>query len=572
MFDFSSGGLINPTLEEQHLVNYYDELANKHDIVGLKKSEIVELALHTDQGKPMSFKDREYALPMYNMPWSKQLLVASRQSEKSTYIKCDILIDSMLQQAYDTLFVTASGAQAKDFSNKKLSNSFAYNEFLKLMYYTNGDDTKNDVFYKKFTNQSEITLRYAGDNGERCRGITARKVVIDELQSIAVDGIPIILEVMQHYVREGQDKLLMAGTPLSEQNILHKEWKKSFGYEFIIKCHALGCGKYNEPIGLQHIDPDRPYLFCQYCGKPIENAMHGGVWAKSHFDGGFPGWRIPRQIIKGCKYRTDSKLGVLDVFENAPEEQFLNEVMAISHSSSFAPITKEQLVKCSTGLNDFLNPNQEHPTDALRVAGVDWAMQTANNKSSKTIIWVSEWDPIETKLKVLFAYKFGRESSETILQIMAQVVNNFRVRRVICDYGAGHHLNQMLATMLPGKVFEMQYVATTSKTIVWNPKEMLYQCNKHTQFHKMFFLIKKMMVIFPQYEAWERHAADFLNIYYEYDPSLRKVRFEHDELGPDDAAHGLMYCLMAVQMELGVLLENLVPSIQYSSEVHLVDM
>ena len=64
----------------------------------------------------------------------------------------------------------------------------------------------------------------------------------------------------------------------------------------------------------------------------------------------------------------------------------------------------------------------------------------------------------------------------------------------------------------------------------------------------VFSRLAKKKYKFPRKEIIKTFAEDILNVYIEYDPNYKKVKYEHAGTGPDDFLHLLNYSAILVEM------------------------
>ena len=162
--------------------------------------------------EPFSFKGRRYLIPIYDTPSKRILLQCGRQVEKSTTLGNKCLTYTMLQEYFRVLFVSPTQQQTETFSRDKIATPITLSD--KLQWYTLGanDVVKNNVLYKKFRTHSDITFRYAFLHADRVRGISGDMLLLDEIQDILTDVIPIIEEALSH---SAYDFRIYSGTPKS---------------------------------------------------------------------------------------------------------------------------------------------------------------------------------------------------------------------------------------------------------------------------------------------------------------------------------------------------------------------
>ena len=170
--------------------------------------------------KPFSFRNREYLLPIYNTSARKVLLQCGRQVEKSTTLGNIALTYSMLRKHFRTLFVSPTQTQTEVFSRDKIETMILNSRKLKTL--ATGRGTKDNVLFKKFITGSEMTLRYAFLHADRVRGIFADMLLLDEIQDILTEVIPVIEEALSH---SDYKIYRYSGTPKSLDNTIAYYWE-----------------------------------------------------------------------------------------------------------------------------------------------------------------------------------------------------------------------------------------------------------------------------------------------------------------------------------------------------------
>ena len=305
-------------------------------------SQLTEMLFPVDSGTKFSFKDREYWLPIYDSPLSKLLVVSSRQAEKSTFQKNKILTKLIMKKKIPILYAAAYTQQVKDFSRVKIWNTFLNNRELKAAYIRR--DLVNNVFQRELINGSTLRMRAIAVTVESARGGVYCDIHYDEIQSIQSDHIYLMEETTSSFK---DSQYIYTGTPLSDRNLIHTMWRESTMNEWIIRCRH--CGKWQESLGMQHIDEKKPFLFCQYCGKEIK--ANNGLWVSYNRQGKYPGYRVVRVMAPTATWRTPAGDGILDKLEKYPAQQFANEVMALSWRTASEPITEAELAElCDSSL------------------------------------------------------------------------------------------------------------------------------------------------------------------------------------------------------------------------------
>ena len=322
------------------------------------------------------FEGRRHMRQLYDTRAKRLLLKCGRQVEKSTLLGNSAIAHSCMVSGFRTLYVSPSATQTKTFSVDRIKEPLETSDILRS--YTTTALQQN-VFEKQFVNRSKITLRYAFLNADRVRGIPAWKLLIDELQDILSDNIPVIEQSTSH-APENWKSFIYAGTPKSLDNTLEYYWSgtargrpMSTMGEWMVPCDrcgsAAGAGRYWNILGEKNIE--KKGLSCERCRKLI-NPMHSdSQWAAQANDGIFESYRIPQLMVP---WRSWDEI-MLD-YGRYDRQRFYNEVLGISYDSGLRPLTRAQVRACSNpevhmdleSLKKYVTYGADNPI----FCGVDW--------------------------------------------------------------------------------------------------------------------------------------------------------------------------------------------------------
>jgi hypothetical protein len=175
-------------------------LKKSSELIGVAPSQFVEFAIQVPDKKsqqflPFSFDGRRYLRLPYDTPAKRTLYKCGRQVEKSTLLGNKCLAYVCVINAFNVLYVSPTNQQTKTFSQDRLKEPIETSPVLKSWTTTKLSD---NIFQKKFVNRSQITLRYAYHNADRTRGIPADMVLIDEIQDVITDNIPVVEQCASH--------------------------------------------------------------------------------------------------------------------------------------------------------------------------------------------------------------------------------------------------------------------------------------------------------------------------------------------------------------------------------------
>jgi len=509
----------------------------KNKIVNLTPSQFAECFLPIDTGQPFQLgMDRCYWRSIYDFLHPFIVIVASRQAEKSTFLRNNVLATLLTNPNDIALYCTALLSHLKEFSIRKIDRAIRSNPALRNL--TARKNLIYNLTNKHFANGSALHLRAIGIRPESARGNPARGIYFDEVQLIESDSVAVAMEQTQSFADRAYYRL--AGTPLTRNNYLSRLYKNSKQYEWIIKCPH--CHINNPPLGMQHIDSKKPYLFCVHCGKKMD-PQHG-QWVAQNPEGTYAGFRICRLMTPTCLWRTEAQDGVLDKFDgpNAyPEYRFLNEVLGLPAETGIAPISAETLYGLA-GDFDMIDPNNPPNWiyNTISIATIDWAWNSKTGGHSFTIFAI--WVILNSKYTCIYAKRFigpQYHDPRAVLDEIARHTRKTTCAFVATDFGIGHKENIRLRQMVqPTKVYEILYAGHSSH-LEYNAAENRYQVGRTESLDLVFAGLHNGRFAVPKLKQSKPFLDDILNVFTETDPTYRKVKYDHD--GPDDFFHLMNY-------------------------------
>lgn len=506
----------------------------------IKRSDFISSLFKTDAGMAFLFKGREYLKKIYNYSYRYLVILASRQAEKSTLLSKDMLSDGILNPNDSLLYLTAQQRQADEFVHRKINRQFDLNPALEHDYL--GPGSINNIRDKILSNGTTFAFRAIGQNADSARGIPARKIYFDELQSILSDNVPIAIECAQSF--SDNSAYAFAGTPLSTKNVLSQKYFETKQFEWLIKCGH--CGHINPPLGMEHIDISKPFLFCLNCGKDMD--ARNGEWVSMNPESTLAGFRICRLMTPTCTWRTPANDGVLDKLETYSEGSFYQEVLGIPYDVGNLPITEEEVFACCTD-TEFIDPF--HPNPGLQsqqlFAGIDWAWNTQEGGQAFTILTLARLNG--SRIEILFAKRFigpKYHNPSTVISEISQICNGLGVKVIGTDFGIGHKENYRLNETVNARVFEMLYTGSGTEHS-WDTEAKCFKLGRTVILDLVFNRLKKGLYRFPKRSVIQPFAADILNVYAEYDPNWKRLKYEHAGTGPDDFLHCLAYLSLIIE-------------------------
>lgn len=547
---FGEGGYWSPPEAESASI---DNIITTHrtspnDIPPLRPSQFTSFAIYMPKKgggyEPFSFEQRRHLKRPYDTPAKRVLLFCGRQVEKSTMLGNKAISRSCLLPDHKTLYVSPSSTQTRTFSIDRLKDPIETSPILKR--WTSAMLMQN-VFEKQFINRSKITMRYAFLNPDRTRGIPAKDLYLDEFQDIIADHVPIIEQCTSHF--QDESTFLYAGTPKSLDNPLeYYRANLSTQGEWVVPCDRcgskVGTGRYWNILGEKNIG--KKGLICDHCGELI-NPMHPDAqWAFAipapNKEYPFESYRIPQLMVPWVSWDE-----ILLNYKRYPRDKFYNEVLGLSYDSGMRPLTTHQL-------QSMCNPNVTmHPDELERIrkdlqghdifAGIDWG----TGENSYTVLSLGYY--AGNKFRIFFVHRFVGEDvdPEPQREKIASILHAFGVRLAGCDYGGGFDRNDFLTRKFGiNRVHKFQYVPRPKKKVSWEPRLRRWIVHRTEVMSDVFNAIKRGQLEFPRWEEFHQpYGQDMLNIYTEYNITLRMIQYNHRPDKPDDTFHSVLLCFLA---------------------------
>ena len=374
------------------------------------------------------------------------------------------------------------------------------------------------------------------------RGIPGWGLMIDELQDILGDSIPIIEQCLSHAPERWKRKVY-AGTPKSFDNILEEyRTKYSTQGEWVVPCDAHGgeAGRYWNILAEKNIG--KKGLICERCGGPINPQHPDAQWANMVAKADFEGYRIPQLMVP---WRSWDEI-LLD-YRRYPRDKFYNEVLGLSYDSGMRPLSWAQIQQCChpqvTMHADMLKKYRAAAYGNHIYAGLDWG----TGENSYTVLALGMY--VGAKFRIFYIHRFEGEETDPVIQmdIICRTLKEFNVRIIGADYGGGFNANDRLIREFGvQRVQKYQYLGRCRKKVEFEPRLRRWKVFRTEVMSDVFNAIKRNQLEFPRVEEFrEPFAQDMLNIFSEYNETLRMTQYSHGKDRPDDSFHAIVYCLLA---------------------------
>lgn len=461
-----------------------------------------------------------------------------RQVEKSSSIAAKLVAQSCLLQGYQSLYVSPSQRQTRNFSHARLEKVLV-SPFVRSRFF----DPKinvNDVYEKTFQNGSTILLNYASDNADRCRGISAHALYLDEIQDMTQEVFPVVEETQSHAPNPIQ---VYAGTPKTLNNSMEAKWKDSTQCEWLINC--LGCGSWvyqDEKI----VRPEGPS--CPSCGRLLDPQF--GRWEPyGKSDAEFLGFRIPQTMVPWIARIPSKWKSIVHKLKTFGQQEFYNEVLGLAHEKGANPLAESDLKKCclsERGLYEF-RPHDVY-VEAL-YGGVDWGF----GMGSHTVLHIVGYH--SNKLHTFYIKRFAEERGDPEFQVeeIARTCQRMGVVLLACDFGGGFAQNKMLQALMAGHadVVQVQASGVKKRGIDYIPKSGIYTFNRTAAMFMLINAIKSQNVALPRWEVFQDFAQEYTCIFEDYSHTTRMIQLDHPADMPDDCFHAHLHAMLAARLARG---------------------
>jgi hypothetical protein len=531
--------------------------AKQAQVYETSPSEFTEFSVtvpnkETQKRVPFSFAQRKYLLLPYDTPTKRLLFKCGRQVEKSTLLGNKCLAYCCINASFQVLYVSPTNLQTKTFSQDRLKEPVETSDRLKAWTTTKLSD---NVFLKKFINRSQITLRYAYHNADRVRGIPADMILLDEIQDIITDNIPVIEECASHSPFK---IFIYSGTPKSLDNPLEKYWtEQSTQNEWVVPCERHGTP--GSPSSwfwniLDETNIGEHGLMCSKCKQLISPIHPHAQWVsmnpdvKNKLAQPFEGYRIPQLMVPWIQWHE-----ILDKQKRMSCVKFYNEVLGLSYDSGTRPLTRQDIIdNCKPGLfmdQEGLNRVHAGLGGACPVfCGIDWG----TGENTYTVLSLGTY--IDERFTIFYIHRFEGPESEPEVQIdlIEAIIKRWDVRLVGVDYGGGHWPNDALQRKFGReRIWKYQY-STPGVKVKWEPKMNRFIVHRTEVMSDIFNAIKRRTVFrfldFSQF--FDPYGQDCLNIFSEYNEQARQIQYKKSPDCTDDSFHSMLYCFLVSMMKI----------------------
>ena len=498
-------------------------------------------------GQPYSLAEHFEMEPLFNVDLpARTLLKCGRQVSKSTSYAASIVLHSVAIPNFKTLYVAPLKEHTQKFSMNYLQPFLDSMTLARTLVTSRG----SRVLQKDLLNGSRIFLHYAYTSAERIRGISADKLVVDEVQMVDTALLPVIYECLSHSL---WDLRYYSGTPATFDNTIEQLWQDSSQAEWLMKC---ACG-HNNFATLEDGVMDmiqKKGLCCIKCGRvlnPGDPNKCGWYHRVGQKRKSFTGYHIP-QVILPLHYSNPQKWrDILEKKRTFKYFHFVNEVLGESCDVGAKLLTTEDIKRVSTlHKNDIKEASKHIKEYPLRVLGVDWGGGGQDDVSFTAPV-VAGARP-DGKIDILYMERLSNEMShdEEIARIM-QIYRRFDCRKLCHDAaGAGQRPSMLVHAGFDKRdMVPLWYSGALQNFIVYHPpkkhfNQAFYTLQKSNSIRILCDVIRTEGMFFPAFDSSWEFTSDFMSIGEEAHVSGDNEMFlivKTTDKRPDDFVHSLVY-------------------------------
>lgn len=483
------------------------------------------------EGKPFSFEDRDYLLPMYRDTSNRIVIVKGRQVEV-TELGVNWLLKNLTTFPYTKAIYTAPKMEkVREFSRDRFRPAILDSEQLKKKL-SKGEEKEDKggpaITRIAFKNRSVCYLITAWGDFNAIRGIALDFAFIDEFQDLQGDALPIVIEAMAHSKFR---KIVGAGTASLEGDPFSKLWDRSDKKEWSWEEKAWS--------------PTKP-----------ENS----AWSGYHIGQDIAPWimNLPPEDDNSIPWKRAHYI----------ERIFFNEVLGRFYRGMAKPLIPQDFLgdAQNPGVRDFSSSLLEsYGPPEFSYAGIDWG----GGIFAFTIIWIMAKDK-EGRWRLLYIHKFDEKDPMRQVEIIGNLLDAFTVRLAVADIGYGQVQVSELQKKFGNRLWACRYVENPQVNLRKIDKDdrgdRISQliCNADRSFwiDKAIDVIKhrdaknapdpllkipwtdqlKVEWLIDHFTCIEREDVETVG-------GKRYYRYVHNPGEPDDALHTFVYSLIAEALD-----------------------
>lgn len=549
---------INEQVESATPTNEISEEAVEE--IALRTAAEAVGALITVDQKPFDFSQRQYLKGLYEVVRDypigsrNQIWMAGRQVEKSSTQSAKSIILGAETPAFKTLYVAPRFDQVRVFSQQRFRPMCE--DSPGLASWIQPSRRLWQVASREFANGSFFNFRSCYLNADNSRGISCHHLLIDEIQDIVSDAVPVLEECQSHALPLERFRSY-AGTPKTTSNVITRRWNNSCQFEWLIKCNA--CNHWNYPD--DEIVADDAFR-CTKCKKVIVVANGRWVPARPELLNKTWGFRISQLIVP---FKTHAEIKAKRDDPNVTRQKYYNECLGLPYDDGQLVLTEGKIRKaCNERPMWTLKEIGEMANRGVPIfAGVDYGTGEGDNPSF-TVLTIGFFN-VSGKFQVLHMKKFKGKDADLAGQpgLINKLCAEAGVRVLGADWGFGADKNARLVReylwqryRVPKALLEFVYV-TQGLLAKWEPNAERFHIDRNKSMALVIDQIGQNQIEFFRYEDFKEFSEDLTTIFIEYNDVTNTYKYDHSL--PDDGFHSILYAYFAGRQFNNKLVPTIVP-------------
>ncbi len=354
------------------------------------------------KGKPFSFEGRDYLKQIYRDPAKKVYIVKARQVEITEFAVNLLLYHLLTHPGTVGLYVSDRDKHVKSFSRDRLLDAIYKSKILRDQMVEGGNKS-----FRKFKNGSMLHMVSGWNNFEEARSFAVDFAVIDEVQSLNAEAIPVLSESLS---KSEHGKLFVIGTGSNYGDAWWKLWHSGNQMEWDLQ-NKKWVAKNPEitDVSSYHI------------------SQHMAFWIS------------PEKIKEKRR-------------ENPPR-YFTNEVQGWWHKGMQRPLTRDDIMQLFDKTIDF-TPAEDVKYGLPIFAGIDFGGGT----QAFTVVWI--WQLVNEnvpRFKVLNVIKIDDPSTENQADMIINLIDKYKIDKIVCDSGGGARQVEKLSKRYGSRIYKCNY-------------------------------------------------------------------------------------------------------------------
>jgi hypothetical protein len=466
-----------------------------------------------DPKLPWSWEGREHLFQLYKDDSKSVIVLKARQMEITEYA-VNVLLYYALKYPGTYVYTAPREKQVRRFSHDRLMKAINSSRDGILREYIKGKPAKDAIHIGK----SVIYLYTAWGQFEGMRGIPADMVILDEIQDMQADALPVAQEML---TASKMKYLRMIGTPYDVGSQFEGLWNQSDRKQWDIPTKVWTPTWQSDQIWLS--------------GYHITQLMAPHIVSQDEIE------------LKKLRYST---------------AKFTNEVLGDFYAGLSRPITIDILRPLIRRTAPPFSRN------AWSYAGIDWG--TGRSAFS----WFTLLQPYYEgnniwRFELVVAEKSNESDIRKQAEWASQLIERFSPRKIVVDIGYGvAQYQDLIARFGKQKIVACNYVSSVEHPFHIDNSAYgtaLIKADRTTWIERLIdVVLKGRIFIYTGNDlALENDIIDDYTAVYadtRKSPSGRDTKiWTHDDDSTDDAFQATVYGLMAHHLEAGI--GNVVPSV-----------